>query len=68
MGLQKLGSALVASDRVLAIRPRAGSTCNSVEVVFENGESLMIEAAEPQKAITDYFESTENTATAGLST
>ena len=51
MSLQKIGNTLVASDKVLAIRPQD----NAVEVVMQNGDCLMIPVPDPITAIDAYF-------------
>jgi hypothetical protein len=68
VGFQKLGDAAVDVDRILAIRPRYGSNSHAVEIVFENGESIIIDATDPKKTIEDYLVSVGKSATAPLST
>ena len=51
MSLQMIGNTLVASDKVLAIRPQD----KAVEVVLENGDSLVIPEPDPIAAIKAYF-------------
>lgn len=52
--LQKLGSTLIARDRVLAVRPITGTRCNALEVTFDNGQTLSITDSDPMAALQSF--------------
>jgi hypothetical protein len=54
MSLIKLGDAVVAGDRVLAIHPQ-GSPVNVIEVLFDNGEKLIMRDPDPRATVKAYF-------------
>lgn len=44
----KLGSTLIARDKVLAIRPSTGTRFNTLEVTFDTGQILSIVDSDPR--------------------
>jgi hypothetical protein len=62
MSLQMIGNALVASDKVLMIRPRLDAPEKAVEIVLENGELIVLPESEPLEAINAYFSAISGTA------
>ena len=68
MSLQKIGNSLIATDKVLVMRPQVGLPENAVEVVFENGESVRLAVEDPRSAIDAYFSAVTGATTAPRST
>lgn len=52
---RKIGDAVIASDRVLALQPRSMSNGkDGVEITFDNGQWLIVTVADPVACIENY--------------